>query len=297
MKRPEADAAASFAPLRPRLAGIAYRMLGSVAEAEDMVQDAYIRWHRADRTKVRDPAAFLVRTVTRLCLDHLKSARARRESYIGPWLPEPVFEPDEDTGRDDVTLTLMMALERLSPLERAAFLLHDVFDLDFAEVARTLGRTPAACRQLCHRARDHVCAARPRFPVSRERGQEIAAAFFHASQDGDVAALQRLLAADATLYTDGGGKAPSALNPIFGWSKIARFFAGLARKLGRPDPPFLRLGIVSGLPGFVTIDALGILQVTALAIEDDRIATIFTVRNPDKLHHVRGAGGAEGRLH
>ncbi len=299
MKRLDGDAAASFSPLRPRLTGIAYRMLGSVAEAEDVVQDAYLRWHDTDRAAVRDPAAFLVRTVTRLCLDHLKSARVRRESYVGPWLPEPVFDPEADQPHEDVTLTLMMALERLSPLERAAFLLHDVFDLDFDEVAETLGRNAAACRQLCHRARDHVRAARPRFPVSRERGQEIAAAFFRASRNGDMAALQSLLAADATLYTDGGGKAPSALNPIFGRSRIARFFTGIARKLGHTNSPspFVRVGTVSGLPGFVTIDPIGVLQVTALAIENDKITAVFTVRNPDKLHHIRSVTAAPGTLH
>src|SRR6185312_2462008 len=169
------DAALSFDPLRPRLIRIAYRMLGSVADAEDVVQDAFLRWLDADRAAVLEPEAYLRRVVTRLCLDLLKSARRRRETYIGPWLPEPMVETDDD-DIDDVTLPLMMALERLSPLERAAFLLHDVFGAGFEEVAETIGRDPAACRQLAARARAHVRAARPRFSVPREHGLEIAAA-------------------------------------------------------------------------------------------------------------------------
>jgi RNA polymerase sigma-70 factor (ECF subfamily) len=160
------DAAAAFDPLRPRLIRIAYRMLGSVADAEDKVQEAFLRWLDVDRDTVREPEAFLRRVVTRLCLDQLKSARRRRETYIGPWLPEPLVDAEEDEF-DDVTLPLMLALERLSPLERAAFLLHDVFGVSFEEIAETIGREPAACRQLASRARTHVRAARPRFPLSR----------------------------------------------------------------------------------------------------------------------------------
>src|SRR5690606_20829573 len=160
------DAAAGFGPLRPHLMRVAYRMLGSVADAEDVVQEAFIRWMDADREAVREPAAFLRRTVTRLCLDQLKSAHRRREVYVGPWLPEPVVVEEID---EDVTLPLLLALERLSPLERAAFLLHDVFDIGFDEVAETLGRDPAACRQLAKRARAHVREARPRFRIERAR--------------------------------------------------------------------------------------------------------------------------------
>jgi RNA polymerase sigma-70 factor (ECF subfamily) len=169
------DAASVFDPLRPRLTRIAYRMLGSVADAEDVVQEAFLRWHAADRASVREPQAFLRRVVTRLCLDVLKSARRNREVYVGPWLPEPVFTPEEDEV-DDVTLPLMLALERLSPLERAAFLLHDVFGLGFEEIAETIGRDEAATRQLASRARSHVRAERPRFAVAPEHGLEIAQA-------------------------------------------------------------------------------------------------------------------------
>jgi len=198
------DAAASFDPLRPTLVRIAYRMLGSVADAEDVVQDAFLRWLATDRAAVRVPGAFLRRVVTRLCLDQLKSARHSRETYIGPWLPEPIVADEEEV--DDVTLPLMLALERLSPLERAAFLLHDVFGVSFDEIAETVDRDPAACRQLASRARTHVRAARPRFDMPRERGMEIAEAFFAASRSGDMTALGALLAADVTLHADGGGK-------------------------------------------------------------------------------------------
>src|SRR5580700_9087960 len=206
------DAAAVFDPLRPRLIRVAYRMLGSVADAEDVVQEAFLRWIDADRDAVREPEAYLRRVVTRLCLDHLKSAQHRRETYIGPWLPEPVVEAAEDEV-DDVTLPLMMALERLSPLERAAFLLHDVFDVSFEEIAATIGREPVTCRQLASRARSHVRAARPRFDLPKERGLQIAAAFFAASRHGDMQQLRSLLADDVTAYSDGGGKARAATRP------------------------------------------------------------------------------------
>jgi RNA polymerase sigma-70 factor (ECF subfamily) len=180
------DAAAGFGPLRPKLMRVAYRMLGSVQDAEDIVQEAFIRWMRADRGVVREPEAFLRRTVTRLCLDQLKSARHLRETYVGPWLPDPVVEEDEVK---DVTLPLMLVLERLSPLERAAFLLHDVFGLGFEEVAAAIERDAAACRQLAARARAHVREARPRFKVEKQRGLELAEAFFVASRSGNMKAL------------------------------------------------------------------------------------------------------------
>ncbi|HEY0596924.1 RNA polymerase sigma factor SigJ, partial [Sphingopyxis sp.] len=192
-----ADAATSFDPLRPLLTRVAYRMLGSVADAEDVVQDAFIRWLGTDRSAVREPAAFLRRTVTRLCLDQIKSARNRRETYVGPWLPDPLVEEEEE---DDVTLPLMLALERLSPLERAAFLLHDVFGVGFEEVATTIDRDPAATRQLAARARTHVRDARPRYKLEKERGLQIADAFFAASRSGDMRALGALLAADVGMW-------------------------------------------------------------------------------------------------
>lgn len=287
-QRPD-DALATFALLRPRLTRIAYRMLGSVAEAEDIVQDAYLRWHGADRSAVTDPKAFLSKTVTRLCLDHLKSARVKRETYIGPWVPEPMIETNEADEADDITLTLMMALERLSPLERAAFLLHDVFGQGFDQVAQAIERDPAACRQLASRARAHVRAAKPRFPVSPAEGADIAKAFFDASRSGEVGPLQALLAKDVTLYSDGGGKRLAALNPIYGDLNVARFIAGVTRKASEAQLNW-RQEVVDGLPGVVVIENGEVQQTMAFEIDDGKITAIYVVRNPDKLRHVSAAG-------
>jgi RNA polymerase sigma-70 factor, ECF subfamily len=279
------DAAAAFDPLRPSLIRVAYRMLGSVADAEDVVQDAFLRWLDVDRDAVREPAAFLRRVVTRLCLDRLKSVRRERETYVGSWLPEPVVESGE-AELDDVTLPLLMALERLSPLERAAFLLHDVFDLDFEEVAATIGREPAACRQLVSRARAHVRADRPRYPVPQERGFEIAEAFFTASRDGDMARLRTLLAADITVYADGGGKVSAHTAPVAGLDDVMQLFATFASMFAESRSRLVRYGFINGLPGFVTIERGNILQTTALEIADGRVAAVYAVRNPDKLRHM-----------
>jgi RNA polymerase sigma-70 factor (ECF subfamily) len=272
-----------FEPLRPRLLRIAYRMLGSVTDAEDVVQEAFLRWNDFDRAQVREPEAFLRRVVTRLCLDHLKSARRRRETYVGPWLPEPVVEEEQP---DDVTLPLLLALERLSPLERAAFLLHDVFGVDFDEIAATLGRTPAACRQLAARARAHVRADRPRFAVPKERGLEIAAAFFTASRHGDLGALRALLADDVTVRADGGGKVAAAMEPIVGIENMMQLHARLAGLWAQSPSRLVRYAFVNGLPGFVTIEEGDVLQTTALEIAGDRVVGVYVVRNPDKLRHV-----------
>ncbi len=278
------DAAAAFDPLRPRLIRVAYRMLGSVADAEDVVQDAFLRWLDADRDGVREPEAYLRRVVTRLCLDQLKSARRRRETYIGPWLPEPVVEAADDEV-DDVTLPLMVALERLSPLERAAFLLHDVFGVGFEDIAETIGRDPAACRQLASRARTHVRAARPRFPVAKERGLEIAAAFFSASRSGDMGALRSLLAEDVAFTADGGGKRAAAKRPLAGLDEVLEFHAWLAQIFRTGASRIVRYGVINGLPGFVSVEQDGV-QTTALDIAGDKIVAIYVTRNPDKLRHL-----------
>ncbi|AOK51288.1 RNA polymerase subunit sigma [Burkholderia stagnalis] len=280
---PAADAAASFDPLRRTLVRVAYRMLGSVADAEDMVQEAFIRWMDVERAEVRVPEAFLRRMVMRLCLDQLKSARHQRETYIGPWLPDPVVEED---AQEDVTLPLMLALERLSPLERAAFLLHDVFGLEFDEVAATIRREPAACRQLAARARAHVRDARPRFKVEKQRGVEIAEAFFAASRSGDMRVLGALLAEDVSLHADGGGKRPAANRPIFGFEAVMRVHETLAALFSKHGSTLVHAGFVNGLPGFVTREADGELQTTALEIEDGKVVAIYVVRNPDKLQHL-----------
>lgn len=271
-----------FEPLRPMLVRVAYRMLGSVADAEDVVQDAFLRWMGTDRNEVREPAAFLRRTVTRLCLDKLKSVRREREAYVGPWLPDPVLEEKDE----DVTLPLMLALERLSPLERAAFLLHDVFGLGFAEVADTIQRDAATCRQLAGRARAHVREARPRFQVEKQRGLELAEAFFTASRSGDLKALGAMLAADVSLHTDGGGKRRAATEPILGFEAVMKVHEFLSALFRNNSSKLVRAGFVNGLPGFVALEADGELSTTALEVEYGKIVAIYVVGNPDKLRHL-----------
>lgn len=270
-----------FEPIRPRLLRVAYRMLGSVADAEDVVQEAFIRWLKAERDEVREPEGFLIRTVTRLCLDVIKSARRRRETYVGPWLPEPVVEAEADMLDDDVTLPLLLALERLSPLERAAFLLHDVFGIGFTEIGETIGKDASACRQLASRARTHVRAARPRFPLAQDRSLAIAEAFFAASRSGDMSALQTLLAEDVVVVADGGGRRPAATAPILGREAVLALLARVANM----DSAIVRYGIINGLPGFISAERDG-WQTTALLIEEGQIKGIYVVRNPDKLGHL-----------
>lgn len=276
------DAATVFDAQRPALLRVAYRMLGSITDAEDVVQEAFLRWAGTDREAVEVPAAFLRRIVSRLCLDHLKSARSRRETYAGPWLPEPVVEEEPV---EDVTLPLMLALERLSPLERTAFILHDVFGESFEDIAALIGRDAAACRQLASRARVHVRTDRPRYPVDPERGTEIAAAFFQATRGDGIANLGALLAQEVSFHADGGGKRPAVARVLQGASEVARALAVIARLRGKP-PELVRYAFVNGLPGFVTREADGMLQTTALLIEDGLIRAIYVMRNPDKLRHL-----------
>jgi hypothetical protein len=246
---------------------------------------------------VHEPGAFLARTVTRLCLDTLKSARARREAYVGNWLPEPIFEPEETApALDDLTLSLMIALERLSPLERAAFLLH-VFGTPLAEVAQTLDRDAAAVRQLATRARKHVQDARPRYPVSRDEGDRIARAFYIASNQGDLAGLRALLADAVVLTADGGGKSHAWLRPIVGLEHVVRLFDGLFRKLTRKPPVLVGWVWIDGLPGYVSYERDGALQTTALEIVDGQIVSIFITRNPDKLVEAASMAASRHPLH
>lgn len=276
---------ADFQREHKRLARLAYRMLGSFSEAEDVVQDAWFKWDKAEGG-IDSPAAYLTRIVTRLCLDRLKSARARRETYVGPWLPDPLMgsiDPHE-TVADDITVTLMLAMERLSPLERAAFLLHDVFDIALKDVAVTLGREPAAVRQLASRARKHVQAARPRFSVEAAEASRITQAFFVAARDGDTASLASLLAHGVEIHSDGGGKVPAFRNVIHGLDRALRLFAGVRRK-NAPAAQFLRIAEIDGLPGYISVDR-GLVQTTALDIREGKIAAIYIVRNPDKLRHL-----------
>ena len=279
-----------FEAQRPRLIRLAYRMLGSVAEAEDVVQDAWLRWTRTEED-VRDPVGWLVRVTSRLCIDRLRSAKAQREAYRGPWLPEPLIEElsiDPVERAEDVSVAFLLALERLSPLERAVFLLHDVFDEDYASVAETLGRNEAAVRQLAARARAHVKDNRPRFTVSQEDAAKLAAAFMAAAAQGDMKALSSVLAEDAVLISDGGGKRTAALRPMIGRDDIIRLLEGIAwRSGGSPLWPIsFRAVRINGYPGVVMEREDGPMTVAFQPGEDGKLAAIYLVRNPDKLGRV-----------
>ncbi len=284
----EAGLIDAFETHRTRLRRLAYRMLGSVSEAEDAVQEAWLRWARAGEG-VTDPSAWLVRATTRLCIDRLRAAKAERAAYKGPWLPEPLIEPltDDPVERaEEVSVAFLLALERLSPLERAVFLLHDVFEQDYAEVAGTLERSEAAVRQLASRAREHVRIARPRFAVDPQVVLKLAAAFAAASATADVGALAALLAEDAILVTDGGGKRKAALRIMTGRDDILRLLEGLRWRHGDQGVRAVEAVRVNGYPGLLLhmIDGP-----ETFAFEPDaegRIAAIYAVRNPDKLSHL-----------
>ncbi len=283
------EPAAVFEAARPRLTRLAYRMLGSLAEAEDAVQDAWLRWSGADAADIADPTAWLVRVTTRLCLDRLRAAKARRETYVGPWLPEPLVEEiteDPLERAEEVSVAFLLALQRLSPLERAVFLLHDVFDQDYAQVAKALGRTEAACRQLVARARGHLKEARPRFEVSEDEAARLAAAFMDAAWRNDPAALGALLADDAVMISDGGGKRSAALRPLVGREDILQFFKGLWWRQPWPPPGSPRPARINGYPGVVFDGPDGVQTFAFEPGEDGKIAAIYIVRNPDKLRRV-----------
>jgi RNA polymerase sigma-70 factor, ECF subfamily len=286
-----------LAPHRGRLLGLAYRMLGSRSDAEDVVQDAYIRF--AGAQDVRNTEGFLVTIVTRLCLDRLKSAKAQREIYVGPWLPEPVFDADGLSAEaatelaDDLSFALMLALDRLSPLERAAFLLHDVFDQPFSEVAQMLGRTEAACRQLAARARRSVRDERPSSPAAApERHASLLNAFCEAAASGDVSALAGLLREDAIAITDGGGRKTAALNPIRGAQRIIRFLIGIGGKNAGRDIRIVPMMINGSAGALLYLDG-EIDHTLSMAIDGEKIAAIYLVRNPDKLRHAPDAAARE----
>jgi RNA polymerase sigma-70 factor, ECF subfamily len=269
--------------LRPLLFSLAYRMVGSVGEAEDLVQEGFLRLHRAE--DVESPKAFLTTVVTRLAIDYLRSARARREAYVGPWLPEPlVTEPGtEQRVEDDETLSLafLTLLERLTPVERAVYVLHELFGYAHDEIAEVVGKSPANCRQILARARRHVDEERPRFEPSRERRQALLDRFLAAIRVGDVDALVGMLAADAVHYADGGGKARATVLPIFGPDKIARLWA----RLGTTQGPYDLLSVdVNGQPGVVGVAPDGtVLAVLTLDVVDDRVQAVRAVVNPEKL--------------
>ncbi|QOV36712.1 RNA polymerase sigma-70 factor [Streptomyces ferrugineus] len=280
-----------FEELRPLLFSIAYRILGSVAEAEDAVQETWLRF-AASSTRPASTKAYLSAAVTRISIDVLRSARVRREEYVGPWFPEPLLnDPYQDPARavelaDSVSMAALLLLERLSPLERAVFVLREVFGFGFGEVASAVGRSEAACRQLLVRARRHMADGRPRFEADRQERQELATRFFDALKDGDMGGLQELLAADVQLVGDGGGKAPQFARAVVGAQNVARLLTAVVPRLAHLDVS-AEPHEINGQPGAVYRDRDGrVLQTVVLDILDGRIQTIRAVLNPDKLGHM-----------
>lgn len=271
----------SFEAHRSSLQAIAYRMLGSAAEAEDVVQEAWLRWQGTEREGVRSERAFLSTVVTRLCLDRLKSARASREEYVGPWLPEPI-RTDTQVDPESISLAFLVLLESLSPVERAVYLLHEVFGYSHAEVAEMVGKEEAACRQILHRARGHIQARRPRFAPSKEAHERLVTGFMSACLSGDLAGLKSLLAADVTSWADGGGKVRGAsLNPVRGADSVARLFIGLMKKV--PAGITLELTEVNGWPSVILRLSGALFDVMSFETDGEHIHAIRSVLNPEKL--------------
>jgi RNA polymerase sigma-70 factor (ECF subfamily) len=283
-----------YEELRPQMFSIAYRMLGSVAEAEDVVQDSFLRFHEAlsRETEIQSPRAYLATITTRTAIDHLRRARVRREEYVGEWLPEPLLEdPAPGAGEhaetaDSLSLAFLVLLETLSPVQRAVFLLHDVFEYDYREIGRIVGRSEENCRQLALRARRHIDERKPRFEASREQRDELAARFFDAVEQGDTDGLLSLLAADVAVYGDGGGKAPQWPRPIFGREQVARLMTAVSAQAASLEVG-RRAVTVNGQPGAVFFDPEGrLINVMALDILDGQVQTIRSIINPEKLGHL-----------
>jgi RNA polymerase sigma-70 factor (ECF subfamily) len=290
------DVAEAYEDLRPLLFSIAYRMLGSVAEAEDIVQEAFLRYHRAlleDGTEIESPRAYLSAVTTRLAIDHLRSARVRKESYVGEWLPEPLLTDERapDAARhaedaDSLSMAFLLLLETLTPVERAVFLLHDVFDYGYGEVADIVGKSEDNCRQLAVRARRHVDEHKPRFEASRQQRDRLADRFFGAVEEGDVDGLVELLAADVVVYGDGGGTSPSWRNPIAGRDRVSRLLTGMGRHAQQSGVRIERTEI-NGQPGAKFLDPSGrLMWVMTLDVADGVVQTVRSIINPDKLRHL-----------
>jgi len=290
-----ASLARLFEELRPAAFAIAYRMLGSVSEAEDVVQEAFLRLHRMLREgeRVESPRAYLSTVVTRLCIDQLRSARARRERYVGEWLPEPLLASDEaDPARhaevaDSLSLAFLVLLESLSPEQRAAFLLREVFDYPYDQIARIVGKSEDNTRQLVTRARRQVQEGRPRFEASRERREVLARRFFAAAVDGELEALEELLAHDVVLHGDGGGKAPALAHPVHGRAKVARTLLAWFRAGARIGGVSLQAAEVNGQPGALLFDPEGrLVTVLSVDVAAGQVQAIRSIVNPDKLRHL-----------
>jgi RNA polymerase sigma-70 factor, ECF subfamily len=275
-----------FEVYRPLLFSLAYRMLGTRADAEDIVQDAYLRWQSASQEEVRAPKSYLTTVVARLSLDSLKSARRKRETYVGEWLPEPIVEPKGSSAvemAESLSLAFLHILETLSPDERVAFLLREVFDADYAEIAVTLETSEPNCRQLIARARKHIRDRRPRFKVDRARQQSVLEQFLAACQTGDPSQLLPLLSPDVVMHSDGGGKVPSTINPIYGADKVSRFFRGIAKK-GATAGITAKFVTVNGAPGALLMQGENRTAVVSIELnETAQIHRIFFIVNPDKL--------------
>lgn len=276
-----------FAALRPRLFAIAYRMLGTRADADDVVQDAWLRWHGSDRTEVQSPEAWLVTIATRLAIDRLRARLSERSAYVGWWLPEPIVELDERTPESsaelasEVSMAFMWVLERLSPEERAAFLMRQVFEHEYADIADMLGKSEAACRQMVHRAQQRVQQQQPRFAVPREQHQALLGRFMAAAQNGDRAAMKTLLADDVQLVADGGGKVNSYLRVLHGAGRVAGSFWSLEHQY--PQQVIYRQARINGEPGLLRYVGGKLESAQSFLIDNDRIVAVFIVRNPDKL--------------
>lgn len=292
----------AFQQYRTLLFSVAYRILGSAADAEDAVQDAWLKWSAADRSQVADPKAYLTRIVSNLAMERLRSTRHQRETYVGPWLPEPILTgPDTADGvatADSVSMALLVVLETLSPLERAVFVLKEVFAFSYSEIAAAVERSEPAVRQAAHRAREHVQARRPRFPADRTRQRDVTERFFAAATGGDINTLMELLSPDVTLWTDGGGKVRQALKPVVGLETVARWFAALGTVTYQgiePGQMQAELTWINGGPGVVFRGQDRVIATLTFDFDPEgRISTIHNVANPDKLHAV--AGGTRHEL-
>lgn len=288
----------AFNQYRGYLFSIAYRMLGSVMDAEDMVQETYLRWQRVDQTAVDAPKSYLATIITRLCIDHLQSARMRRESYIGPWLPEPLLREKVPQTEgvaalaDSLSIAFLVLLESLTPVERAVFLLREVFDFEYRQIARIVEKSETNCRQIASRARRHVRANRPRFDTSPQEQQQILFTFTQALADGDLSGLMALLAEDAVQYSDGGGQVAAARRPIIGADKVARFWLGLTRQA--PEDATVQFTQANGQPALFLIVNGRSYAVVVFDVQNGRIQNIYTVVNPQKLQHLHPhSGGAD----
>lgn len=280
----------TFNQHRSLLFAIAYRMLGTVADAEDMVQETFLRWQQTAEATVKSAKAYLSTIITRLCIDHLRSARVQREQYVGPWLPEPIItQQTADPAAqvelaDSLSIAFLVMLERLSPIERAVFLLRDVFEYDYDEIAQIVGKSPANCRQILRRSRQHITAQRPRFPVSCHQQEQITAQFLEVCNQGDLQGLLALLAKDVAFWSDGGGQVAAALKPLHGAAKVARFLLVIRSKwLSTAVAHIIK---INGQPGLITLVDGYTHSVATFDIVDGYIQSIYMVRNPEKLKRI-----------